>query len=150
MCVPPFGYGRGYPKSGGGINPNILDRKEAGGHTRRQQLGHSIVGGRAAMADIEFACPACEQVLEAPDDMGGMPIECPACGNQITIPHPSELGSGESVEEPPPPQEPEGEDPVAGGETCSECGADMAAGAVLCMHCGFHKELGKKISTEFS
>jgi len=37
------------------------------------------------MADINFDCPHCSQNLDAPEDMMGVEIECPACGETITI-----------------------------------------------------------------
>ena len=40
------------------------------------------------MADINFDCPLCNQNLDAPDDMGGDIIECPACEEDIEIPSP--------------------------------------------------------------
>ena len=41
------------------------------------------------MADIEFNCPACDQVLEAPEEMTGEAIDCPSCETEITIPPPA-------------------------------------------------------------
>ncbi len=40
------------------------------------------------MADINFDCPLCQQNLDAPEDMTGMEIECPACGKKVRIPAP--------------------------------------------------------------
>ena len=40
------------------------------------------------MADMEFECPGCRQTLEAPEDMAGDIVECPACGTQIAVPAP--------------------------------------------------------------
>ncbi len=38
------------------------------------------------MSDFEFNCPHCKQLLEAPEDMRGRAIECPACQGSIQIP----------------------------------------------------------------
>ena len=38
------------------------------------------------MAEISFACPSCNQTLEAPEDMAGQLVECPACRQQMTVP----------------------------------------------------------------
>ena len=46
---------------------------------------------------ILFACKACHQEIEAPSDMLGMDVECPACGTGLTVPLPNSL----------PPPEPE-------------------------------------------
>ena len=40
------------------------------------------------MGTINFACPLCQQPLEAPADMGGGKLDCPACARPITIPTP--------------------------------------------------------------
>lgn len=51
---------------------------------------------------FKFACPHCEQPLEAAYDMVGMSFECPACGQKLTVPAiehvPDDLsGDGASV-----------------------------------------------------
>lgn len=80
------------------------------------------------MADISFSCPSCQQNLEAPEEMGGEIVECPACSTPLTIP-----------EAPPPAlvREPE----------CPSCRAPMEEEAVLCVKCGFHRKLNRKITT---
>jgi DNA-binding protein HU-beta len=40
---------------------------------------------------ILFACKACHQEIEAPADMLGMDVECPACGTGLTVPLPNTL-----------------------------------------------------------
>jgi DNA-directed RNA polymerase subunit RPC12/RpoP len=87
------------------------------------------------MADISFACPRCTQILEAPDDMVGEVVECPACQHSLTIPGPETAARQEA-----------GETPEAASK-CPSCGTAMEADAVLCVDCGFHIKLGKKIST---
>jgi DNA-binding protein HU-beta len=38
---------------------------------------------------ILFSCKACHQEIEAPTDMLGMDVECPACGTALTVPLPN-------------------------------------------------------------
>jgi DNA-directed RNA polymerase subunit RPC12/RpoP len=82
------------------------------------------------MAAIEFECPACNQPLEAPEEMAGDVIECPACGQALELP-------GEP--------EPEGDD-----LQCPECSTVWPAGTVLCVGCGYHFEAGGVIQTDLS
>ena len=53
------------------------------------------------MSDMEFNCPHCNQTIEAPEDMLGQLIDCPACGGAIQLPPP------EPPAEPPPEPLPE-------------------------------------------
>jgi len=50
------------------------------------------------MADINFDCPHCGQNLDAPDDMAGWMIECPACGGKIKIPVPEGMAIPDAVD----------------------------------------------------
>ncbi len=92
------------------------------------------------MTEVKFNCAGCGQPLEAPVEMAGQVIECPACQQALTIPAP------------PSPVEESAAAPVQeeAGKTCPNCGAEMAGEAVLCVQCGFHTGLGKKIETELS
>jgi DNA-directed RNA polymerase subunit M/transcription elongation factor TFIIS len=94
------------------------------------------------MADISFACPNCNQVLEAPADMAGEVVECPACRQQIAVPASGDAVQPQTVETP----APEAEEPPA-SRKCPSCGAVMEEEAILCVNCGFHTKLGKKIDT---
>jgi len=38
------------------------------------------------MADIKIQCPHCSQHLDAPSEMAGQEIDCPACGGRMVIP----------------------------------------------------------------
>lgn len=40
-----------------------------------------------------FTCPHCEQRLEAEPDMAGMELDCPTCGQTITVPPPTVVTS---------------------------------------------------------
>jgi hypothetical protein len=46
------------------------------------------------MSDIVFLCPHCRQSLEAPPDMQGTSLTCPACNTTITVPKPRKPGAG--------------------------------------------------------
>jgi len=85
------------------------------------------------MPDIEFTCEHCDQPLEAPGDMGGETIECPACGNSITVPAPA-AETGDSDE--------------GGTAACPACGSPLEGDSVLCVQCGYHLKLGKRIQTD--
>ena len=41
---------------------------------------------RCSMADVSFACPSCQQVLEAPPEMAGELVSCPSCQKDILVP----------------------------------------------------------------
>jgi hypothetical protein len=38
---------------------------------------------------IRFACPACQQVFDAPDRGAGRKVSCPSCGQRLQIPNPA-------------------------------------------------------------
>jgi len=38
------------------------------------------------MAELTFTCPSCKQELEGDDSFRGQTVECPQCGNSITVP----------------------------------------------------------------
>lgn len=78
------------------------------------------------MATIEFACPHCQQSLDAPEEYAGATVECPACHQEFTI---------QAREATPLP--------------CPSCAVPMEPGAVLCVHCGYHLKLQKRIQTNF-
>ena len=61
------------------------------------------------MVDTNFDCPQCGQNLDAPEDMIGLFIECPACCKVIQVPKPSAAADTEFKPAPPRPTE-DGED----------------------------------------
>ena len=63
------------------------------------------------MSDIKFACPKCNQSLEAPEEMKGATIECPTCKESLTIPNPQ-------------------------FKKCPFCAEEIKFDAVKCKHCG--------------
>lgn len=83
------------------------------------------------MPDIAFSCPQCEQPLEAPQDMAGETIECPACGQSIQIP----AAAAPALE-------------AQQGTPCPSCGSPLEGDSVLCLQCGYHVKLGKHIQTD--
>ena len=95
------------------------------------------------MPDISFACPSCNQGLEAPEDMEGQAVECPACRKTMTVPGLEDGSDPGAVESPVEAAKPEAI------QACPGCKSDMAVDAVLCLNCGFHTKLGKKINTSF-
>lgn len=54
--------------------------------------------------DVIFDCPHCEQELEVDSAGAGSEIECPSCGETITIPKPGDSGTRTSggIDAPPP------------------------------------------------
>ena len=84
--------------------------------------------------------------MEAPSDMAGQAVLCPACEQELVVPAQeaatdlADLATLPGV----------GEASDAAGNVCPECGVTMADGAVLCVECGFHQGLGKKIQTDLS
>lgn len=105
------------------------------------------------MAEIEFNCPACGQVLEAPEEMAGESLACPSCEAPITIPAPAPDTPDDSVAaslfSTPPDAALDEPYTESAAHVCPECGGALAEGAVLCVQCGFHLKLGRKIATEF-
>jgi predicted amidophosphoribosyltransferase len=93
------------------------------------------------MQDITFECPHCQQVLEAPPDLAGQTIECPACGQPIVIPATDAVVADgmETVATDTPVEET--------GTLCPSCGAVIPEDAVLCVQCGYHLKLGKRMDT---
>jgi DNA-directed RNA polymerase subunit RPC12/RpoP len=53
--------------------------------------------------DIIFNCPNCDQELASDPSGAGSQIECPSCGEQITIPSSGKVTTGSLPAVPPPP-----------------------------------------------
>ncbi|NCD34394.1 MAG: hypothetical protein EOL87_13405 [Spartobacteria bacterium] len=49
------------------------------------------------MADILFDCGGCGRALEAPGEYAGMQVECPECGQDVTIPAESTGKAAETI-----------------------------------------------------
>jgi DNA-directed RNA polymerase subunit RPC12/RpoP len=81
------------------------------------------------MAATKFACPHCQQHIEAPDGYGGMQITCPACDGGILVPGSLAPLPNPVINVPPPPSP---------GVACPSCGGALPKGAVLCTACGYN------------
>ena len=66
------------------------------------------------MNDINFDCPKCGQNLDAPPELAGLFVECPACASIVKVPmktgqaadlHPATDGATEPTFVAPPPRE---------------------------------------------
>lgn len=53
------------------------------------------------MVDINFDCPQCGQNLDAPEDMVGLFIECPACTKVIQVTRPAPAAEAAEAAEAP-------------------------------------------------
>jgi len=103
------------------------------------------------MPDLKFACPHCEQHIQADPGYAGLQIACPSCRGDITVPStPVALApvlapayaaaavvpaASAPVYAPPPA-------PAVAG--CPSCGSALARGAVLCTQCGYNLVTGKR------
>jgi len=99
------------------------------------------------MADIKFACSECQQTLEAPDDMGGMDLECPSCNAQIQIPAQKKAATRPAATKKAAAAETPRGDTAGRTIKCPKCGAGIPMGAVLCVECGFHFRKKKQLQT---
>jgi hypothetical protein len=104
------------------------------------------------MSDIKFACPHCQQHIQAEAGYAGMTITCPACHAGMVVPGQAPARApvpAFSVAAPPPPVPalaPAGAPtsaPVASG--CPSCGAPLARGTVLCTKCGYNLATGQRL-----
>jgi hypothetical protein len=104
------------------------------------------------MADIKFACPHCQQHLQAEPGYAGLQIVCPACQRSFTVPGnvvaaapvaaaapayaaaPSRALAPAAVQAPAP----------ATASACPSCGGALPRGAVLCTQCGYNLATGKR------
>jgi hypothetical protein len=91
------------------------------------------------MADIKFACPHCQQHIQAESGYAGLQINCPACHGSLLVP-----GTPAAPPPPPPPAPVPASPPAASAPGCPSCGAALGRGAVLCTKCGYNLATGKR------
>ena len=96
------------------------------------------------MSDIKFACPTCQQHIQADQGYAGMEIPCPACSAKMIVPGtpvpvPVPVPVPAPVYAPPPAAPaPYAVPPPAAAGGCPSCGAPMTRGAVICTKCGYN------------
>jgi Prokaryotic RING finger family 1 len=83
---------------------------------------------------MKFSC-GCGKSLRAPDEAAGRRVNCPACGEQLTVPPAGTDGEGPSA--PPGPPSVTRADGHLVGQTCTVCQTSIAGGdeVVLCPEC---------------
>src|SRR5438477_8988729 len=87
------------------------------------------------MSDIRFACPRCQQHIQAETSYAGVEIACPACSAKMVVPGTPMVPT---IAAPPiPVPMSAGPAPTSAGG-CPSCGAALPRGAVLCTKCGYN------------
>ena len=106
------------------------------------------------MSEIKFACPTCQQHIEADSGYAGMQISCPACKNPMVVPGSPVLAAAPppapvlSYTPAPPPVSAATRAPAAAAAPpasgCPSCGGVLPRGAVLCTQCGYNLATGER------
>ena len=94
------------------------------------------------MGDFKFNCKHCQQSLEAPQEMFGTVIDCPACNGRIEIPQPApkhELSIPKAWQP---------KSKLLLKQGCPGCGKFLAQDEVLCTGCGFNLKTGEKVQKQ--
>lgn len=84
------------------------------------------------IAMIQFACPACRQLLE--HSTPGSPVKCPTCGNRCEVPYPEVVAAAAT-------QGPATRTKGPNEKYCHECGQAIRARAEICPKCGVRQPL---------
>jgi hypothetical protein len=107
------------------------------------------------MSDIKFACPNCQQHIQAEAGYAGMQIACPACHAGMIVPGQAPAPArvpAFSVGAPPPPvpalAPAHAPTPAPAASGCPSCGAPLARGTVLCTKCGFNLATGQRLQAK--
>ena len=88
------------------------------------------------MSDIRFACPRCQQHIQAETSYAGLEIACPACSAKMIVPGQPVAAMTAAPPVPVPVPATAGSPAAATG--CPSCGAALPRGAVLCTKCGYN------------
>jgi len=89
-----------------------------------------------AMSDIRFACPRCQQHIQAEPAYAGREIACPACSAKMVVPGQPVMQL--SAAPPVPVPVPAGAAASTASGGCPACGAPLARGTVICSKCGYN------------
>ena len=95
---------------------------------------------------IAFHCPACHHELKIADDKAGLRVNCPGCGESVTVPLPPESAAG-AEPAPATTDDRAGATPpvtgpgapaenVADSRPCPMCGKPIRVAARRCRFCG--------------
>jgi len=108
------------------------------------------------MADIKFACPHCQQHIQAEPGYAGLQITCPACSGSLMVP-----GSQVTAVPVPVPVQASAPAPAPAiaraaapayaappatttSSGCPSCGGALPRGAALCTQCGYNVVTGQR------
>ncbi len=105
------------------------------------------------MSDLKFACPTCQQHIQADQGYAGMEISCPACAGKMLVPGTPMVAAVSApvhapVYAPPPAAPPYAPPPSVAAPAaagCPSCGAPLARGAMLCTKCGYNLATKKRM-----
>jgi uncharacterized paraquat-inducible protein A len=108
------------------------------------------------MSDIEFNCPKCNQHLEAPQDLAGVDIECPACETLLSVPAQqgpltaAQIVGAAAAEEGAEDPESSPHKPFVRADDrkvqCPSCDTSLESGTVICVDCGYNFKTRRKMS----
>ena len=92
------------------------------------------------MKNISFNCFSCGQSLEAPTEMQGETVECPACNAIITIPQLEDQDVAPPLKTVAPVHE----------RKCPECGKTYDKATLICTDCGINLDTGKQLDSIYA
>jgi hypothetical protein len=104
------------------------------------------------MADIKFACPTCQQHIQAESGYAGVQIVCPACHASLIVPGTPAPPALVAVSAPayaagpavPAAPSVTAAPRSAAGSACPSCKGPLPRGAVLCTRCGYNLATGQR------
>jgi len=108
------------------------------------------------MSDIEFNCPECNQHLEAPPDLAGVEIACPACETILSVPTQqgaltaAQIIRATAAEDGTEDPESSPHKPFTRADDrkvqCPSCDTSLESGTVICVDCGYNFKTRRKMS----